>query len=200
MPEVALANNQVREAYTLHRERWIGCQKCRIGAIARHHCFFRGLLPCHVLFIGEGPGKTEDLLGLPFVGRAGRLLDVWLNATLAPSKRTLEGRPFRWAITNLVLCRPCEGLTAPNRAPAPVEVRNCQGRLMEFIHDLARPRAVVLLGRTTEDYAPQFDVPMLAVPHPAWVCRRGGWDTDESRVVVAKLNTFLQETFNGYHR
>ena len=52
-----------KRALDQHRQEWAKCQKCEIGAIAFKHVLGRGRLPCDVLFLGEAPGKSEDVLG-----------------------------------------------------------------------------------------------------------------------------------------
>lgn len=86
-----------------------------------------------ILFIGEGPGATEDKQGRPFVGRAGKLLDELLAAV--PLKREDV------FITNVVKCRPPE-----NRDPQPDEVEACRP-YMEAQIELINPRVIVTLGR-----------------------------------------------------
>ena len=85
------------------------------------------------MFIGEGPGLNEDQEGLPFVGRAGKLLDELLS--LVPLRRTDV------YITNVVKCRPPN-----NRDPLPEEVRACWPYLEAQI-SLLKPNVIATLGR-----------------------------------------------------
>jgi uracil-DNA glycosylase len=86
-----------------------------------------------ILFIGEGPGATEDKQGRPFVGRAGKLLDELLAAVTLKREDVF--------ITNVVKCRPPE-----NRDPQPDEVEACRPYLEAQI-ELINPRVIVTLGR-----------------------------------------------------
>jgi uracil-DNA glycosylase family 4 len=86
------------------------------------------------MFVGEGPGRDEDLQGRPFVGKAGELLDKMIGAI------GLERRQVY--IANVVKCRPPD-----NRTPAPEEAKACIGYLRRQI-ELIRPTVIVTLGAT----------------------------------------------------
>lgn len=110
------------------------CQRCRLAAGRRHVVFGEGPVPADLMWIGEGPGQTEDELGRPFVGRAGELLT-----------RIIEAAGFRREevyITNIVMCRP-----PGNRTPLPDEMEACRPFLEEKLR-LVAPKIAVLLGST----------------------------------------------------
>lgn len=86
-----------------------------------------------VMFIGEGPGRNEDLQGLPFVGAAGKFLDKMLDS-IGMSREDVY-------IANVVKCRP-----PANRDPLPAEVKACWPYLEEQVR-LIRPKLIVTLGR-----------------------------------------------------
>jgi DNA polymerase len=109
------------------------CVKCRLSETRTNAVPGDGSPVAAVLFIGEGPGQNEDEQGLPFVGRAGRLLDSMLAE--APLAREDV------FITNVVKCRP-----PGNRDPQPDEVAACMPYLQAQI-TLLRPRVIVTLGR-----------------------------------------------------
>src|SRR3990167_7599455 len=129
---MAQVKSIVLQQWKSHKKSWRRCTRCEIGRLAAKHVFGRGQLPCDVLFIGEGPGKSEDVLGEPFVGISGRILDSWIAEVI--SKTTL-----RWAVTNIVACRPTDRLGGPNRAPTKEEICNCESRLVHFVKEIARP-------------------------------------------------------------
>jgi len=87
-----------------------------------------------MMFIGEGPGRDEDLQGRPFVGRAGELLDKMI-AAIGYQRRQVY-------ITNIVKCRPPD-----NRTPTPQESQTCLPYVKRQI-ELIRPGVIVTLGAT----------------------------------------------------
>lgn len=161
--------------------KWGYCVKCGIGRLADQHVFWRGTLPCDVLFIGEAPGKEEDREGFPFVGKSGKLLDQMINAVQFGCYRQLSEQPtrfsndFTWAVTNVVCCRPTDKLGGPNRPPSPREVENCLPRLDVFVRAAAAPKAIICLGRVAEKHCDgRFDIPMRYIYHPSFIIRQGG--------------------------
>ena len=96
--------------------------------------FGEGDPQARLLFIGEGPGRDEDLKGRPFVGKAGELLDKMIGALGLKREETY--------IANVVKCRPPD-----NRTPTPDEARACLGYLHRQI-ELIRPAVIVTLGAT----------------------------------------------------
>jgi DNA polymerase len=111
-----------------------GCLACPLGAGRIRFVFGEGSGASGLLFIGEGPGRDEDLKGRPFVGKAGELLDKMLAAI------GLErGQVY---IANIVKCRPPD-----NRTPTGPEAQRCLPYLKRQIELLA-PRVIVTLGAT----------------------------------------------------
>jgi DNA polymerase len=109
------------------------CTACPLHQGRTNAVFGKGSPKTAVMFIGEGPGRDEDLKGEPFVGRSGQLLTKILSAI------DLERGDVY--ITNIVKCRPPQ-----NRDPVEDEVRRCEQYLVEQI-DLIRPRLICALGR-----------------------------------------------------
>ncbi|MEO7837309.1 MAG: uracil-DNA glycosylase [Acidimicrobiales bacterium] len=110
-----------------------GCILCPLAAGRTTVVFGAGDPSAELMFVGEGPGRDEDLQGLPFVGRSGKLLD----RLLAEEMDLTRDRVY---ITNTVKCRP-----PANRDPLPVEVARCRGYLEAQIA-LVEPRVIVTLG------------------------------------------------------
>ncbi|MEW6522339.1 MAG: uracil-DNA glycosylase [Bacillota bacterium] len=108
------------------------CKKCRLRATCRQVVFGEGSPKARLMLVGEGPGATEDELGRPFVGAAGRLLDRILAA--------VDWTREELYITNVVKCRP-----PGNRLPAPDEVAACLCHLEDQIR-LIDPLIIVCLG------------------------------------------------------
>lgn len=108
------------------------CQNCVLGQTRNHLVFGRGSEEADIVFIGECPGEQEDLQGIPFVGRAGQLLDKIIDA----AGFTEED----YYICNIVKCRP-----PGNRVPAPDEVKQCIENLRCQVA-YVQPKIMVLLG------------------------------------------------------
>lgn len=119
--------------FELLRDEALGCMRCRLANGRTQVVFGAGDPSSDVVVIGEAPGNNEDLMGEPFVGRSGKLLDRLLAEELGRDRSSVY-------ITNVVKCRP-EG----NRDPLADEVAACRPYLVEQL-DLIRPRVVVTLG------------------------------------------------------
>ncbi|MBP5493296.1 MAG: uracil-DNA glycosylase [Clostridiales bacterium] len=110
------------------------CQACPLAATRKNVVIYRGNVVAPVMFVGEGPGATEDEQGLPFVGQAGRLLQLLLDA---------QGFSMNdYHIANVVKCRPPE-----NRVPTDEEAKACKTLLGKQIL-ICKPKIIVLLGKT----------------------------------------------------
>ena len=115
-------------------EEVVSCHKCKLGASRTKAVAGDGSAHARICFVGEGPGREEDLSGIPFVGQAGRLLDRMLIA---------EGLSRRDCyICNIVKCRPPN-----NRVPDPAEVAACSLYLYAQLA-IIKPDIICLLGNT----------------------------------------------------
>jgi DNA polymerase len=110
------------------------CTRCGLHATRTQTVFARGNPLAELCFVGEGPGADEDAQGLPFVGKAGQLLDKMIAAMGYERDEVY--------ICNIVKCRPPE-----NRKPEPSEIASCQPYLTAQL-GLLRPRVIVALGAT----------------------------------------------------
>lgn len=108
------------------------CTRCKLHRGRHKIVFGDGSAKAELVFVGEGPGADEDMQGLPFVGRAGKLLTQMIEAMGLQRKDVY--------ICNVVKCRPPE-----NRAPEPDEVATCSPYLMRQI-DFIHPKVIVCLG------------------------------------------------------
>ena len=97
----------------------LACTRCELCATRTNVVFGQGVPDAEVLFVGEGPGQSEDEQGLPFVGRSGQLLDKYLFAIDLDRKKNCY-------IANIVKCRPPQ-----NRDPLPAESEACMPWLRE---------------------------------------------------------------------
>ena len=113
----------------------MACQKCGLNQNRKNVVIGRGVpRPAPVLFVGEGPGEQEDLQGEAFVGRAGKLLDLLLEA--------LEFKQEHYYIANVVKCRPPN-----NRIPTLEETEACLPWL-RYQTKAIKPAIIVCLGAT----------------------------------------------------
>ncbi len=149
-----------------------GCQKCILGTTRNQFVFGEGNPHADMMFVGEGPGRDEDLHGRPFVGRAGDLLEKMIEA--------IGLKRAEVYIANIVKCRPPD-----NRIPTPEEAHSCLGYLEKQIQ-LIQPKVIVTLGATplrellgiTEGITKirgtlqtYQDIPVIPTFHPAYVLR-----------------------------
>ena len=154
----------------------LACSRCELCKTRTNVVFGQGVPDAEVLFVGEGPGQSEDEQGLPFVGRSGQLLDKYLFAIdLDRSKNCY--------IANIVKCRPPQ-----NRDPLNTEKEACSGYLRRQM-ELMQPKILVCLGRISamELIKPDFRITQehgqffrqdgiekMAMYHPAALLRDPG--------------------------
>ncbi|MDR0862207.1 MAG: uracil-DNA glycosylase [Oscillospiraceae bacterium] len=149
------------------------CRKCALYETRTKPVFGVGNRAAEVLFVGEGPGESEDLQGEPFVGRAGKLLDDMLSLIGLDRRENIY-------IANIVKCRPPK-----NRDPLNTEQDACIDWLRAQ-YALIRPKIVVCLGRISamrlikedfkisREHGQWFDkdgVRFMALYHPAALLR-----------------------------
>ncbi|WP_448571701.1 uracil-DNA glycosylase [Trichothermofontia sp.] len=111
------------------------CQRCDLASTRTHVVVDRGHPQADIMIIGEGPGQNEDETGLPFVGKAGQLLEKILESVALNSEQDVY-------ICNMVKCRP-----PGNRVPTPEEMAACRPYLLEQIR-LVDPKIILLTGAT----------------------------------------------------
>jgi uracil-DNA glycosylase family 4 len=113
----------------------MACRKCGLCEERTNVVFFDGNPEAKLMIIGEGPGQQEDASGIPFVGRAGKLLDKILESAGIDRKSETY-------ICNIVKCRPPN-----NRVPTETEAAACRPYLDAQI-DFIKPRLIMLAGAT----------------------------------------------------
>jgi uracil-DNA glycosylase family 4 len=148
------------------------CTRCGLSAHRTQTVFARGSGSSGVCFVGEGPGADEDAQGLPFVGKAGQLLDRMIVAMGL-------GRDEVY-VCNVVKCRPPD-----NRKPEPDEMAACMPYLKEQL-DLVAPQVIVALGATAVQglfgtsegitrlrgkWKTLGQIPVMPTFHPAYLLR-----------------------------
>jgi uracil-DNA glycosylase len=120
-------------AFEALRSEALGCVRCPLARGRTQVVFGVGDPNADVMFVGEGPGREEDLAGEPFVGRSGKLLDRLMQEELSMERSQCY-------IANVVKCRPPN-----NRDPLPLEIEACRPWL-ETQLELIDPVVVVTLG------------------------------------------------------
>jgi uracil-DNA glycosylase family 4 len=172
-----------------HLLDWCHCEECPISAFTQAKVFFRGKLPCDVLFVGEAPGDTELVLQKPFVGASGKYLDKVITAVV----NELELNSYRIAYTNAIACAPLEDETLRLRPPKKSEISNCSPRLQDFI-DLAKPKVIVALGTVAKKAVAKIETNAQTIEciHPSAVIRQGERGSlDHARLKEALKLAFL---------
>jgi DNA polymerase len=124
--------------YPALREKILNCQRCGLSRERIHAVPGEGNLEADLMFVGEAPGREEDIRGRPFVGKAGQLLTRIIQAM----KFTRE----EVYITNVVKCRPPQ-----NRTPRREEMEKCKPYLLQQIQ-MINPRVIVSLGKVATDF------------------------------------------------
>jgi DNA polymerase len=168
------------------------CTKCDLALNRTHTVFGTGDPHSPLMLVGEGPGQNEDATGLPFVGRAGKLLDDILAAVNLTREDVY--------LTNTVKCRAAneEGGRMKNRPPKPAEIHACNPYLQAQM-DAVRPKVILCLGgpaaktlidknfRITKDrgqWHDLYDARVMATFHPAYVLRQHGEDLQNAKRLV----------------
>ena len=138
-PSIRVAPAEKAAALQALRARIGDCTRCPLAYAGRHNIVFADGDPnAQLMFVGEGPGADEDASGLPFVGKAGQLLNNMI-AAMGLKRESVY-------IANIVMCRPPK-----NRAPEPAEANTCTQFLLQQI-DIVQPKVIVALGATAATY------------------------------------------------
>ena len=193
VPEIVPAAKRPAALEAIRNE--IGdCTRCPLAFQGRHTIVFADGDPnARLMFVGEGPGADEDAQGLPFVGRAGQLLNNMINAMGLQREQVY--------IANVVKCRP-----PGNRDPETDEVQACRPYLDRQIQ-LVRPRLIVALGRIAAQRLLSTDAPLsklrgplyeygsdhtpvLITYHPAYLLRSPG-EKAKSWADLKRVHQFL---------
>ncbi|MBI4843908.1 MAG: uracil-DNA glycosylase [Nitrospirae bacterium] len=191
-PEAGSDKSDKAELLKMLREEIGDCRRCRLCEGRKNIVFGEGSADAELMFVGEGPGKDEDIQGRPFVGEAGQILNNLIN------KRGWKREEVY--IANIVKCRP-----PGNRAPEDDEVGAC----MPFVErqiEIIRPKVIMALGnvatqsllriktpisRARGNFFVYKDIPVMPTFHPAYFLRNPKekiltWE--DSAKVLEKLN------------
>lgn len=157
--------------FQVHREKWGSCTRCSLCEKRNKVCLLRGTIPAQVLFVGEAPGHSEDSLGVPFCGPAGKLLDKILLKSI-PQEVT-------YALTNLVGCIPLEqdgdGKVEKTAEPPDEAIIACRPRIIELL-GVVKPKLVIAVGKLAgkhllEDGNEFDEIGFIEIVHPSFILR-----------------------------
>jgi len=156
--------------YQKYKAKWSKCRRCELCDQRSRVVLCRGKLPAPILFVGEAPGASEDVIGKPFCGPAGHLLNQIIE-------RALDGQ-WDYCMTNLVACYPRERKKAGINEPAEEHIETCSERLVELVR-LCQPQLLVLVGKLPSKYVPSqllekrllWTINYAHIPHPAAILR-----------------------------
>ena len=171
------------------------CILCKLATTRNNVVFGSGSENAKILIVGEGPGKQEDLQGLPFIGRSGQLLDLAINDGLNLKREDLY-------IANLVKCRPTVDLLfQKDRPPEPDELASCLPYLYQQIEAI-QPSIILSLGAPASKTLSGISKSMtqlrgviierpfgllLCSWHPSYVLRHGGAGSMKYKDLVSDL-------------
>lgn len=141
----------------------LDCKQCALSKTRTNVVFGRGNPKTKIFIIGEGPGHNEDIEGLAFVGRAGKLLDAAFQSVGIDTNRDCY-------ISNIVKCRPPN-----NRKPQKEEIESCSTWLDQQIN-LINPKIIVLAGSTAVESYLNIKEPISKI--------RGKWIERDGRKVM----------------
>jgi DNA polymerase len=181
--EEAMTNEQLLSDL---KEKCKACQGCSLYKSRTNCVFGKGNPNARIMFVGEAPGETEDLQGLPFVGKAGKLLDKFFIASGIDKDQIY--------VANILKCRPPN-----NRDPNPDEEAVCIEHLREQVR-IIKPKIIVCLGKIAAQMLidPEFRImkehgkwitkgnfKITAVFHPALLLRDPSHNEEMLRDLVA---------------
>lgn len=176
------------------------CKACDLGSTCTNKVFADGNPNAKIMLIGEAPGAEEDASGVPFVGRAGKLLTQMLNDAGFSRKEDFY-------IVNTVKCRPPN-----NRVPSDFEKKCCSDYLSAQIN-IVKPKVIVLCGSTAlksfstkeykiSDIRGQWidlfgEIKAMAIFHPSYLLRNHSLEEGSPRDLTKKdlirIKTFIEK-------
>ena len=170
-----------------HKRNWVNCQDCELCETRTKTVLGKGKVPCDILFIGEAPGTSEDVLGTPFSGPGGHLLDRITSSSLPEN--------LRLAYTNLVGCIPKECSGKKSKEPPKGSIEACQDRLKEFVR-LVKPKAIVLVGKLPgkyilkDEFYSDYSRAIVEIIHPAFILRA---DESQKGLAIQRCEVVLED-------
>lgn len=168
------ATGEALPLFKRHSLKWNQCTKCPLCESRTNVTFYRGQLPSSIVLVGENPSESEDITGLPFTGPAGDMLDTLIEEAvnkLSPEKQ----KRLRYSITYAVACIPIDTTdelsTGKLREPNSMELNQCKDKLNDYLK-LAKPKAVLAIGRVAEKACKKISGYIGYVEHPSSIIKK----------------------------
>lgn len=166
MPRVGQKIIPPTRSWNKFKQKWANCSACKLCETRDKIVLARGHIPCEILFVGEAPGVSEDTIGQPFIGPAGKLLDQLI--------REAGGESHRICFTNLICCIPIGEDGKKTIDPPKWAIQACTERLNEFVQ-VANPTMIVRVGKVAQSIIRGWDQfgepenrgPMPGITHPS---------------------------------
>ena len=155
--------------WTGFKKRYVSCKDCDLCQVRNKIVLAKGTIPCDVLFVGEAPGSSEDILGKPFVGPAGKLLHRIVDSAMK------EVEELSTAFTNLICCIPKED-GQKIKEPKKEHIHACAHRLRDFTL-MCNPALIVFVGKLAEKHGSDLFMcdkivaEAVCITHPATVLK-----------------------------
>ena len=175
------------------------CKLCPLAKTRTNVVFGEGNPNARIMFIGEGPGREEDLTGRPFVGKAGDILTMFIENTLGLPRSEVY-------IANIVKCRPTvEMKMEKDRPPTKEETATCSPFLLKQI-EIIQPQAIITLGNPSTQFLLKTKIgitkihgtwhshegiPVMPTFHPSYILRNGGEKSPLRKVVEEDIQKVM---------
>lgn len=144
------------------KSTWASCRACDLCRTRNHVTMARGRFPATVVFLGDSPRGQDDVMGFPFVGEDGDLMDrlvadaaTWTNLSAPPPV----------AFVHLVGCFPKDH-RGQHRKPTSKELKACKERVAAILR-MSGAKAIVIVGEVPKSHIPKTDLPTVKMKHPA---------------------------------
>jgi len=174
--------------YQKHCQRWRDCAKCSLYTQRKQVVLAGGIVPAPILFIGEAPGESENVIGRPFVGPAGKLLHQIID-------EVVDGQ-YNYAFTNLIACIPKDEQGNKVTEPSEESIKACAIRLQEFV-SLCQPKLIVRVGKLAEKWVKEVigherseEYYYRDIIHPAAILRS---DISQQGLAIQRATVALED-------
>jgi len=174
-----------------HVKKWENCNLCSLCETRQKVVLAKGNIPADILLVGEAPGPSEDLIGSPFIGPAGHLLENMLQAA---GWNEVE---VRRCFTNLVGCIPLDPEDGTKFAePDKVSIKACTPRVVEMV-ELCKPKVIIAVGKLSSTWMKKYalrgnggQIPIVDIIHPAAILRA---DVTQKELAIQRTIIMLRD-------